>query len=78
MSDLGTVSDLRHQLEQVDKALEAARQGESYSVDGTSFTRQSLEALRDERTRIVRSLRQVEAALEGARNPGVQIASWYR
>lgn len=78
MATFADIAGLRKQLDEVDAAIAAARTGASYSIDGTTMTRQDLPQLRDERTRIQRELKETEAVLEGARNPGVVIASWHR
>ena len=47
-------------------------------LGGRSLTRQDLASLRDERTDLLRRIKQTRAVLEGAREPGTAIASWYR
>ena len=72
-----SVAALRQQLADIDEAIAAARRGASWSIEGTTYTRQDLPALRDERTRVMRELRATRAALEGAKSPGIAIASWH-
>ena len=70
--------ELRQQLGEIDAAIKAARLGSSYAIGGRSVTRQDLVTLQDERTRIIRSLRQLEAVRKGASSPGEATATWYR
>lgn len=75
MGTLDDLADLQQQLRDLDTAIKAARTGSSYSIGGRTLTRQDLGELDNERTRLVRRIRQTEAVLEGAREPGVAIAS---
>ena len=49
-------TELERRLNDVEKAIEAAVTGQSYSLAGTNITRQELPALYDERNRLSRQL----------------------
>lgn len=78
MATLNQLAELERRLESLDQAIEAAQNSNSYSIGGRTFTAQDLPSLRDERTRLVREIKQTRAVLEGARSPGEAVASWYR
>ena len=78
MSTFRDVAELQAQLLRLDAAIDAARSASSYSIGGRSLQRQELATLQNERTLLVRQIRQAEAALEGARSPGEAVASWHR
>lgn len=72
------LSDLDERIDEIDRAIQAAVSGASYSIGGRTLTRQNIPELRDERTRLVRERKQVLAVRDGATSPGVAVASWYR
>ena len=75
---MAQLADLEARLASVETALAAAQSGQSYSIGGRSLSRQPLEDLRAERTRLIRAIKATRAALEGAKQPDEVIASWYR
>lgn len=75
MATLYDLAQLRNDLTDLETAIKAARTGASYSIGGRTLTRQSLSDLESQRTRLIRDIRRTEAVLEGARDPGVEIAS---
>ena len=75
-STLTQIGTLRARIADLDVAIKAAYTGQSYSLGGRTLTRQDLPALRDERTLLIRNLKQAQAIAEGATTPGVTIASW--
>ena len=70
------IASLRAKLEDVEQAIAAARAGSSYSIGGRSVTRQALEDLNTERSRLRREIKRTAAYLEGVRDPSVAIATW--
>ena len=74
---LDDISQLRLDLEELDNAIRAARSGQSYSIAGRTLTRQDLDVLDHERTRLLRRIKQTESVLQGARAPGTAVASWH-
>ena len=78
MSTLENVAQLEADLAELEAAMRAARTGSSYSLGGETVTRQELDALDRERTRLVRRLTSARRVLEGARSPSVSIANFLR
>lgn len=70
--------ELRAHLDELNKAIRACLTGQSYSIGGRTLTRVDLPTLRNERTRVVRDLRTLEAVNKGASSPGEATATWYR
>ena len=76
MRTFADINSLRIKLETVEKAIEAAATGSSYSIGGRTLTRQNIPELRDERTRLMREIKRTQSALEGVRNPSSAVATW--
>ena len=70
--------ELRQHLDELNKAIRAALTGSSYSIGGRTLTRVDLPTLRNERTRVIRDLRTLEAVNKGAESPAEATATWYR
>lgn len=69
------LEDARCQLKDWRAALAAARTGSSYTIDGISVTRQDVaRVIQPQINRLVRSVRQLEAAKAGATAPAVRVA----
>lgn len=66
---------LKCRLAEWDKALERARSGKSYTVDGITVTRQDIDTvLIPERRRVARQIVQLEAVATGAQAPSFRKA----
>lgn len=70
------VATLRAKLDDVEDAIAAARGGSSYSLGGRTLTRQSLDELRTEQSKLRRDLKRTQSYLEGVRDPSTAIATW--
>ena len=71
-----TIPELEAELAEVDAAIKAARTGSSYAIGGRSLTRQDLPSLHQDRARLRREIRELEAAAAGAEAPMSRIATW--
>ncbi len=75
MTTEADIEDLRCQLKEWDAALTAAAQGAEYSIDGITVTRQDVEGvINPNRRRLIRNIRQMEAAANGANAPSIRVA----
>jgi len=71
-ADLETV---RCELDTWDAAYKAAKDGQAYSIDGLTVTRQDIEAtIQPNRRRLQRQILQLEAAAKGATAPSIRVA----
>ncbi len=75
---MATQADLeavRCELETWDNAYTAAKDGQAYSIDGITVTRQDIEAtIQPNRRRLQRQILQLEAAARGATAPSIRVA----
>ncbi len=76
MPSFADVNTLRARLSAVEDAIAAAQGGLSYSLGGRSVSRQDLESLRSERTRLMREIKRAQASEAGVRNPSSAVATW--
>lgn len=70
-----TLQEYRQDLAHWDAALQAAKDGRSYTIDGISVERQDIEtAILPNRRRLQRAILQLEAADNGAAAPSFRVA----
>lgn len=73
---LEDLHQLRADLAELDEAIRAASTGSSYSIGNRTLTRQDLDALNRQRTRLLRRITETERVLQGSRTPWASVATF--
>lgn len=73
---MATLADKQAELVEISAAITAVRLGQSYSQGDRQLTRADLATLIEDRGRVAREIREMEAAAAGVKNPGVLTAQW--